>query len=270
MVANNKREVEKYFNPPSKPSSDYIRRSLSFHLVVGAIFSILGLIFLFSGFSEMRGVALFVLIGGFIFLGYSFYLRKQDNEALEKQANDIYAYESEIDSMLSDNQLDSIASSSISKSKILQMALSKLGLDEDNVKEIAPIYLSGYYFLNISGILPEVKKGEDGRWRSSFYESSVLLFSETQVYSYNYRVGLIKDIKSEKTDEYFYKDIVSASTDSKEITVEAIKDTIYQESFILTTSGGTIISCSILHADETTQQSITAMKHLLRQKKLEK
>lgn len=166
----------------------------------------------------------------------------------------------------SDAEIDSICKNEIANA--VQRGLTKIGVDEDQVKLIDPIIINGPYFKNIAkGRM--VKKGKDNRYRSSNYEVAVLFFSETQVYSYNYRFSLIENEKNENTDEYFYKDIVSVST-SSESTVEKDKkgkeEVFNSEYFKLTTSGGTFISCAVWDIGGT-ERSIQGMKQLLRDKK---
>jgi hypothetical protein len=89
---------------------------------------------------------------------------------------------------------------------------------------------------------------------------------------------MIKDEKRVKTDEFFYKDIVSVSTKSGNIThnnsfwqqIQQIiqnKNVTFEE-FVLTTSGGTTIGAT-LHDYEEAEDSIKAFKNLLREKKQE-
>ena len=59
-------------------------------------------------------------------------------------------------------------------------ALSKLGLDEDEVKEIAPISFDGFVYKGAN----KVKKGEDGLYRTNKYEFVMLFFSEHEVHCY--------------------------------------------------------------------------------------
>jgi len=151
--------------------------------------------------------------------------------------------------------------------KIKERALLKLGIDEDQVKEIDPIFFDGYTFNKLWN--PYFKKEEE-KWRSSNYEAAAFFFSSEQVYCYKYTFSLTEDSKKETTEEYFYKDIVAAATASDEFTLPSaptIKpETINFEHFRLTTSGGTSISASFRDM-EYAAKSINGMKQLLRQKK---
>lgn len=145
-------------------------------------------------------------------------------------------------------------------------ALKKLGLDEDQVTEIAPIFFDGYIYRNLWN--PYFKK--EDKWRSSNYESTAFFFSAEQVYYYSYTFSLTEDNKKESTEEYFYKDIVAAATASDTFKFKSGKDqkeeSINYEFFKLTTSGGTSIAASFRDM-ESAERSINGMKQLLRQKK---
>ena len=75
-------------------------------------------------------------------------------------------------------------------------ALNKLGLDKDEVKEIAPISFDGYVYSNAT----HLKKGEDQLWRTNRYESTVLFFSENEVHCYTYTFDTTCAKQTEKTD----------------------------------------------------------------------
>ena len=144
-----------------------------------------------------------------------------------------------------------------------KMAMRKLGVDEDEVNEIAPIVFHNYV---VDGY-DCAKKGKDDKWRTNVYSSTTLLFSEYEVHCYTYKFNTIKEQKTEKTAVYFYKDIVSVSTSSKTIRFEGEdKDTEY-ECFELVTAGGTTLKVT-LRDIEGAQRSINAMRQLLKQKKI--
>lgn len=140
------------------------------------------------------------------------------------------------------------------------LALSRLGIDEDEVKEIPPITLDSYCYdgANLGKI------GVDGKWRTNQYKCIMLFFSANEVHCYTYQFSTTTNAKTEATDVYFYRDIVSASTASENINF--LGRTINNESFKLTTTGGTSISVN-LYNDENALQSINAMRALLREKK---
>ena len=150
-----------------------------------------------------------------------------------------------------------------------QKAIGKIGLDEDQLREIPPVFLHGYN----CGKDTYVRVGKDGRLRSTKYDATWLFFSSTQVYMYSYTLDMISDSKKESTEEYFYKDIVNFSTSTE--TIEAIelkgcsgqphKTTTEYNQFALVVPGDKFY-CSISgvpNADE----SVSGMKQKLREKK---
>lgn len=88
-----------------------------------------------------------------------------------------------------------------------QKALTKIGLDEDEVSEIPPASFEGFVYKNAYA-----KKRANGNWVSSSYQVAWLFFSSTQIYIYRYTFNMDEDKKTESTDEFFYKDVTSFST----------------------------------------------------------
>lgn len=139
-------------------------------------------------------------------------------------------------------------------------ALDRLGVDEDEVKEIPPISFDSYSFEGAAN----GKVGLDGLWRTNQYKCIMLFFSPNEVHCYTYQFDTLSDKKTEATDVYFYRDVVSFSTTSEN--VNFMGRSINREFFKLTTTGGTSISISLKDAG-TAQTSINAMRALLREKK---
>ena len=151
-----------------------------------------------------------------------------------------------------------------------QRALGKIGLDEDQLKAIAPVFLHGYHFGD--GALSSV--GKDDRIRSSKYDATWLFFSDTQVYMYSYTLDMTSDSKKEATEEYFYKDITNFSTSSETVEVmkisgckgdKATKTNREYTRFSLVVPGDkfTCSTSGVADAD----RSVSAMKQKLREKK---
>ena len=203
---------------------------------------------------------------------------------------------------ITDAEIDQVCAEYISRN-LKSMALKKLGLDEDQVQEIAPIIIDGYFDRDIPGsdekYSVRYKKSKDNRWRTSNYNAIMFFFSADQVYCYELRFSLLENKKQEKTDEYFYRDIVSVSTESGAVTpaagseIEGLggwtallpgplqflfilralwghakrrAETINFEYFKLTTSGATTISATIFDM-ESAERSVNGMKSLVRGKK---
>jgi hypothetical protein len=153
-----------------------------------------------------------------------------------------------------------------------QRALQKLGLDADEVKLIDPIIVGGY-FIGSLGSGFRAKRGKDGRFRSSLFEGVAIFFAEQELHAFKYQVSLVKrDESSERTDVYFYRDVVSVSTRSSSNSVpvvgEARPQTFKTEVFTLTTSGGTDIECSMDASDDVVGRNIQGARQLVRNKKM--
>jgi len=176
-------------------------------------------------------------------------------------------------------------------------ALEKLGIDEEQAREIEPIHFGFYCSEEIPGAMYPVryKVGKDDRLRFSNYRAAIFFFSSDQVYYYSRTFSLLEDEKLETTDECFYGDIVSVCTASGILTdleTEKNKKTLVKilltfiplnlliwlglitkqktrfETFTLTTSGSTEMSALIADISiASTERSIEGMKNLLRSKK---
>lgn len=115
---------------------------------------------------------------------------------------------------LKDDAYEAMVMSKRNSLNIKQMALGKIGLDESQVNEIPPVTIEGYVFDD--NILDHWEKyGKDGNARSSAYHVTMLFFSDTQVYMYQYIFSMDDDSKRERTEEYFYRDITNFSTSSE-------------------------------------------------------
>lgn len=156
---------------------------------------------------------------------------------------------------------------------VMQMrdqALLKLGLDLEEVQLIDPIFLGGY-FIASQGTPSRVKKGKDGRIRTSNFEGVAIFFGEQELHSYKYQMCLIAAESDEYTDVYFYRDVVSVSTNSSSRSVTEvgqIKVNVWKfEEFALTTSGGTKVTCSMM--SDIAIRNIQGARQLIRNKKMQ-
>ncbi len=123
-----------------------------------------------------------------------------------------------------DDEYSSIVLALINKMGSKEHALGKIGMDEDQVNEIAPVFFWGYESNDVHvGDTYAAKLGDDGHWRSSRVSCTWLFFSNEQVFMYHIELDLLSDAKKENTEEYFYRDITNFSTSTK--TVESIKTT---------------------------------------------
>lgn len=157
----------------------------------------------------------------------------------------------------------------LSQFNFRQKALDKIGLDEDELKELEPVHFEGFLFDKNS----LSKQGDDNKWRSSKYQVSWLFFSTTQLFLYQYTFNMDEDGKKEATEEYFYKDITNFSTSSDTIETSVynkqtnINEIVNVDSnrFAITVPGDKFY-CSLEQTDYT-EGAIRGMKSLLRDKK---
>lgn len=147
-----------------------------------------------------------------------------------------------------------------------QKALSKIGLDEDELQEIPPIMFEGFTFKNAWS-----KRRANGNWVSSAYQVSWLFFSATEVYIYQYIINMDEDKKSESTEEYFYRDVTSFNTRTETENAKDIhgnKIEVESNKFAIIVPGATL--CVAL--DDTNgdfEAAIQSMKQKLREKKMQ-
>ncbi|MBP5387292.1 MAG: hypothetical protein J6Y97_07925 [Prevotella sp.] len=171
---------------------------------------------------------------------------------------------------ISDEEYEDIIRNFLKSHDFKKKAINKLGLDEDQVKEIEPVHFEGYVYNDEKAL---AKVGKDGLWRSSKYQITWLFFSDTEVYIYQYSFFLDQDGRSERTEDYFYKDITSFTTisDTEETPQydEKMGKTflvnVDSNRFAITVPGDRFY-CSIEQNDYT-ERSIQGMKAKLREKK---
>ena len=147
-------------------------------------------------------------------------------------------------------------------------AISKIGLDEDQLKEIDPVCMQGYSFKK--GALQQ--QGKDGVWRSSLYQITWIFFSDTQVYIYQKDISFRDTQEKEHMEEYFFKDITNFATTSETVEVEcydkngkAYMESLNTNKFKLVVPGDSLF-CAMTQNDAT-ERAIQAMKSKLREKK---
>jgi len=171
---------------------------------------------------------------------------------------------------MKDAVYDQMLIDKINSLNLKQKALAKIGLDEDQLKEIPPVNLYGFHYTD--GAYTRV--GKDGLPRSSKYDIAWLFFSNTQVYLYTYVLDMTSDSKQEKGEEYFYKDIVSFSTYSESTEANklsgcmggAVKVTTEYNNFRMAISSGDKFGVSTTGVRDA-ESAVSAMKQKLREKK---
>ena len=156
--------------------------------------------------------------------------------------------------IVTDAEYDNSVAANLNNMK--SRALAKLGIDEDEVREAAPISFGGYKYIGAD----KLKRGEDHLYRTNKYETVMLFFSSNEVHCYTYTFASLQTTDSENG-----KDIVSVSTASD--SVKVLETDVEYEAFKLTTAGGTSISISLRDVDNA-QRSINAMRSLIKSKKV--
>jgi hypothetical protein len=195
----------------------------------------------------------------------------------------------------SDRKIDEWTTEDLEKLKAA--ALARTGLDETE-KVGETVVVTGPRFWNIGGAEVGVRLGKDGEIRFTPVGATVINFAKDQLVAYQCALDLLTgNPLSEGTDEYFYQDVVSVSTQSESLTWDEsmlnrhgrkhlkrlIKHGKLQfkaaETFSLTTAGGT--SLQVVLKDERlikmagggtiptaqAEKAIGAVRKMLREKK---
>lgn len=170
---------------------------------------------------------------------------------------------------LSDQEYESMVISKAKSIDFKQKAIAKIGLDESQINEVAPIHLEDYLFDDKKAY---ALRGKDGIWRSSAYQITWIFFSSTQVYVYQYTFNMDEDGKKEGTEEYFYKDITNFSTSSDTVEKEVfagkgkyVRTNVDMNRFTIVVPGDKFY-CAMKQNDYT-EKAVQGMKSKLREKK---
>lgn len=165
------------------------------------------------------------------------------------------------DHRMKDQEFDDIVKSYISGEHRAR-ALNRIGVDEDEVKETAPICFHDYNFEKAYA-----RKGADGLWRSSSYQISWLFFSADQLYFYQETINFDCDEKRTSTEELYYKDVTSFSvvTETEEIEYENGKVNVDSHKFKIVVPGDKFFAS--LQLTPENERAIQSMKNKLREKK---
>lgn len=162
-------------------------------------------------------------------------------------------------------------------------ALKRLGVDEEQVKEIPPVSFEGYAFIadHVRGIKRDYFTfNSKNKAVTPTKELTWIFFGDEQVFVYKCRVDTVDNaLRSEETQEYFYKDITAFSTQSESYTekVRVLKEDgcsskLDWEERIAETERfrivvpGEVFSCAI-SPEQDNNAKISAMKQKLREKK---
>lgn len=174
---------------------------------------------------------------------------------------------------IKDEEYEAMVMAKVKSQDFKKRAMSKLGIDEDQVKEVAPVHFEGYQFDDKAFAL----YGKDGRWRSSAYQLTWIFAGSSQIYVWQYTFNLDEDGQKEKTEEYFFKDITNFSSSSD--TVEKVapdkiscKGGVSYKRWNVDTNKFAIIVpgdkffCSMTQSDYS-EKAIQGLKAKLREKK---
>lgn len=172
---------------------------------------------------------------------------------------------------ISDAEYDQMVLDVLNSNDYKQKALNKLGIDEDQVKEIEPVHFEGFVYDEDGNSFTKYR--DDGKTCSSKYQVSWLFFSATQVYLYQYTFNMDEDGKQEMTEEYFYKDITNFATSSDTVETpfydvkkdKLVLKNVNSNRFLMTVPGNKFY-CS-LEQNDYTERAIQGMKAMLREKK---
>ncbi len=197
-------------------------------------------------------------------------LLKKGKTAEEKKVIDYFTASGCLSKAMSDEAYDKLVLDKLNAFNTQKRAIDKIGLDEDELKEIPPVFFHGYE----TGTLKKV--GKDGRARTSKYSATWLLFSSTQVYMYSLEFDMDSASKKERTEEYFYRDITNFSTSNETEDYEVLAPTACKKDNWVKKQVETSRFALIVPGDKfycstsgvaNVDQAISAMKSKLREKK---
>lgn len=166
-----------------------------------------------------------------------------------------------------DGEVDRLYTRYVESMDVKQMAMEKLGIDEDQVKEVKPFSIYGQTYNGW------YRFGADGEIRTDDREITWIFFGDNQIYLYTLSFSLTgREHKTESTQEFFYTDIVSVSTGSVSKTLNAKKsagggkwESVEAEEFRLVVPGDKM-SFAFTSNNEISA-SIRGMKEKIRDKK---
>ncbi len=187
----------------------------------------------------------------------------KDKNEQQKKVIEYFCKEGCLTKTMSDDEYLRLVGNRRDSFDFRKKAMSKIGLDEDEISEISPAMFEGFIFKNAYA-----KKRADGRWVSSSYQVSWVFFSSTQIYIYRSTFNMDEDKTNESTDEFFYKDVTSFSTSTETETAHGLgtdKFEVETNKFFMVVPGDKL-SVS-MDGVKDSEAIIQAMKQKLREKK---
>lgn len=169
--------------------------------------------------------------------------------------------------------------------KTFDKALTKTGTEASQIVGEKVVIRGFPSIWQLGGATVAFIKGKDDYLRFTPLNVHIINFTENQLISYGCDLDLSTGkMINESTDEYFYKDVVSVSTKTKNQTVKlpdgTVKQDVSSETFELTTSGGTSISVRLtdpetvkflgggqIQQTSLAESAIQTVRKMLREKK---
>lgn len=167
--------------------------------------------------------------------------------------------------MISHADYEKIVDSAIERMNIKELAMERLGLDEEQCKEIEPIVFRDRVLDNTS--LTAVDP-ETGKIHSSTQSVTLIFFTDEQVFVYKQQFDMCCNRKEEWTSEFFYIDICDLSTYNKTNTYNFESSALeYNELVVsLVATNSEISFC--MDGDQARMESIQAMRQKIRERKM--
>ncbi len=173
---------------------------------------------------------------------------------------------------LTDAEYDAIAHSKLPDDQ-KQLALKKLGLTEDT-GELPPAHFEGYCFTGDDVL---ARRGRDGSWRSTLYQSAWVFFDMKRVYVYRITVDTVTGKSDEAHISSAFSDVNNISIVQEDVEKEAVDQVTSsgKATFRRVSVGGSAFAllqpgsrftCAMELNDET-EEAIRGMKILLQSKK---
>lgn len=167
--------------------------------------------------------------------------------------------------VMSDAQYDQMVQNRLEALNKEDIALEKLGIDIDQVKEIAPVNFTGYnYDKDI------YMHQENGSYVSPTVDLMWLFFSDTQIYMYSAKFNMFSSIIEEGTEEYFYKDVTAFRTETTQVLVKVDEKDLPLPGLLVNKFTVVVPSASVtvtFDNIESSSDTINGLKQKLREKK---
>lgn len=183
---------------------------------------------------------------------------------------------------VSDSEYDRLVQERCSELGLLtpERAMNKLGIEASDLSVFAPLVLQDY-IPAMSTAHNEYRRGEDGIIRTSNYQVTWLLCSESQIYVFQCTFSMLENDKKDVGEEYFFKDVTNFTTIgvSDEVTVRTyeckgclkvpkevfVKYNLEKTKFRITVPGEKM-ECAMATSPEI-EAHIKRLKTILREKK---